>query len=165
MREQLHHKWNNDHWATPPAFVAQLEARYGAFQLDPCATRATAKAPRFYTPRQNGLLRPWDGRVFLNPPYSEVLPWVERAARLTRRGRCPLVIALLPPCVDTGWWHDWVLPYAQILWVRGRIHFLGENGKPAKATRSPNVVAVYEGPHVAPGQTLWTRASILEANP
>lgn len=135
--------WTTDDWTTPPAFVRQLEAEFGTFEIDPCATKKTAKAPRFYTIEDDGLHSPWHGRVFLNPPYSAPLPWVRRAARRTNAGTCPLVVALLPCCFDTRWFHEWVLPYAELHFIRGRIRFLGWKGTPIGSPRQPNFLAVY----------------------
>ena len=73
--------WTTDDWATPPAFVRRLEREFGTFEIDPCAAnRRVAKAVVFYTPEQDGLRKPWNGRVFCNPPYSDVRPWARRAA-------------------------------------------------------------------------------------
>jgi len=49
--------WSPDNWATPWPVVRNLEAKYGKFDLDPCAERHTAKAPRFYTRGDDGLGR------------------------------------------------------------------------------------------------------------
>ena len=45
--------WSRDNWATPWPIVQELEAKYGKFDLDPCAQPHTAKAPRFYTKEED----------------------------------------------------------------------------------------------------------------
>src|SRR5205809_33616 len=51
--------------------AARTLPRLGAIDLDP-ASHAEAnrivRARRFYSEKQNGLRRPWRGRVFINPP-------------------------------------------------------------------------------------------------
>lgn len=39
---------------------------------------------RFYTAKDDGLARPWEGLVWCNPPYSRFRPWVERWAEHPR---------------------------------------------------------------------------------
>jgi hypothetical protein len=38
-------------------------------------------ARRYFTKADDGLTQPWTGRVWMNPPYSEVTPWVDRFVR------------------------------------------------------------------------------------
>ncbi len=69
-----------DHWLTPPALLKAL----GEFYLDPCANIhqpwRTAKV-QYALPEQDGLLLPWSGRVFANPPYgNQTGKWVQRMA-------------------------------------------------------------------------------------
>lgn len=51
------------------------------FDLDVCAPPGGVTwipADRFYTQTDDGLTAPWEGRVWMNPPYSNSAPWVER---------------------------------------------------------------------------------------
>lgn len=130
--------WTGDEWSTPADFVARCAARFGAFDLDVCARAETAKAPHFYSLADNGLTKPWYGHVWCNPPYSNPRPWVERAA--TSETRATL---LLPASIDANWFHDFVEPHASVIYVRGRIRFLGWNGLPAGSPRAGNVLAIY----------------------
>lgn len=61
---------NTFEWATPSDFFARIQERYGPFDLDPAATAANAKAPRFFTKEDNGLAQEWRGAVYCNPPYG-----------------------------------------------------------------------------------------------
>jgi phage N-6-adenine-methyltransferase len=135
--------WSSDQWATPWSLVRALEAELGPFDLDPAAEHQTAKAPRFYTIKDDGLTRPWFGRVWLNPPYSKPRPWLDRAREATSTGEAELVTALLPASVDTRWFHEAVLPYAELRFIRGRVRFLGWEGTPIPSPKAPSLLAIY----------------------
>ena len=68
-----------DTWLTPRYILEYL----GDFDLDPCASHhnPTWVCDRFFTEAQNGLNREWIGRVFMNPPFSDIRPWIERHAK------------------------------------------------------------------------------------
>lgn len=62
-----------------PAFVFE---RMGLeFDLDVAAPPSGCPwipAKRFLTMEDDGLSAPWEGRVWMNPPYSQATPWVRR---------------------------------------------------------------------------------------
>jgi site-specific DNA-methyltransferase (adenine-specific) len=134
--------WTSDQWATPWSLIRELEQRFGPFDLDPAAQEHTAKAPAFYTIEQDGLTQP-SGRVFCNPPYSKPGPWCDRARQATSTGEAESVVMLLPASVDTGWFHDLVLPFADVQFVRGRVRFIGWEGTPIGSPKAPSILAVY----------------------
>lgn len=80
------------------------------FTIDVAASAENAKVPRFYTRAQDGLAQPWAGeRVWCNPPYSVIRPWVEKAWAETE---AELVAMLLPANrTEQTWWQDLVEPY------------------------------------------------------
>lgn len=66
-----------DEWLTPPSIIKAL----GEFDLDPCSpiNRPWDTAKEHYTILDNGLLKPWKGRCFVNPPYGkETKKWLQR---------------------------------------------------------------------------------------
>ncbi len=115
-------------WSTPTEIVSQLEWEFGAFTLDPCATINNAKAPKFFTQDDNGLVQSWSGeRVFMNPPYGRTISdWTSKAYEESKRGS--LVVCLVPSRTDTDWWHRFAMK-GEIRFIRGRIQFgsLGVN--------------------------------------
>lgn len=132
---------NGRHWETPPEVFDLLHTEF-AFTLDPCATAATAKCPKFFTEEQNGLEQSWAGeRVFMNPPYGrEVYAWTKKARQEAERGT--LVVGLLPASSDLAWWHNDVDGRADVRYLRGRVRFL--TGGPYRASGFfPSVVVVW----------------------
>jgi phage N-6-adenine-methyltransferase len=138
--------WDSDQWATPWQIVRDLEREFGFFDLDPCAQPATAKAPKFFTPVDDGLGLSWFGKVFMNPPYSMPGAWCKKAHEEVTSGSAELVVALIPASTDTRWFHEWVKGRAEIRYVRGRVRFLGWEGTPIPAPKAPSIIAVYRRP-------------------
>jgi hypothetical protein len=131
-----------------------------SFTLDACATHENALRDRYYTqhdglcvrvddgrwacidPSVDGLSGPWSGRVYCNPPFSELWIWIAAAW-----GQCaasnPDLIDLLCPATRTEQ-HGWarlVEPYRDgravlvpgwrltTTFIEGRQHFL-KDGQP-----------------------------------
>lgn len=65
-----------DEWLTPPFILRAL----GEFYLDPCApkVRPWEMAKNHY--HERGLQQEWFGRVWCNPPYSQVGKWMKKVA-------------------------------------------------------------------------------------
>ncbi|MGE0289289.1 MAG: DNA N-6-adenine-methyltransferase [Bradyrhizobium sp.] len=76
----------------------------GPFDLDPCAAdpRPWDCAAMNYTESEDGLTKPWFGRVWLNPPFHryQVGQWI---GRLARHGRGT---ALLHARTETAWFRQ-----------------------------------------------------------
>ena len=72
----------SDEWYTPRWI---FDAAGLTFDMDVCAPVApefrTCPARRYLTVLDDGLTAPWDGLVWMNPPYSNIMPWAERFAR------------------------------------------------------------------------------------
>lgn len=135
--------WSSDHWSTPIDIVRELEIEFGKFDLDPCCRPETAKAPKFYTPEEDGLSKPWFGNVFLNPPYSKPAPWLQKAIKEISALNCDVVVALLPVRTDTRWFHEHVKSVAQVRFIRGRIKWIGWQGTPIPNPKDPSMFAIY----------------------
>lgn len=104
-----------DVWLTPLPLIKGL----GDFDLDPCGYPCHPTAKEIYL--DNGLVRPWHGRVWLNPPYSEVGKWLDKMVEHNNG------VALVFARLDTKWAQK-ILPKAQrVFFPAGRIKFMDLN--------------------------------------
>ena len=76
-----------------------------------------------YDTRQNGLKRPWFGRVWLNPPYGQFGPaFVRRAVAEFKLGRIEqVIIELSVNHIANGWFSDAMQLEHAICLMRKRI--------------------------------------------
>lgn len=125
-----------DDWLTPPEILAAL----GPFDLDPCASESdpTRCAPRYYD--EGGLDGPWEGRVWLNPPYGQQTGrWLEA---LADHGRGT---ALIFARTETEMFHRFVWERATaLLFLEGRLYFYRPDGTRANGNAGgPSVLVAY----------------------
>ena len=127
-------------WATPQWFFDELCAEFN-FTLDPASTHENTKCIKHYTVDEDGLSQDWSGEtVFCNPPYGrETKKWVEKAYFESKKG---VTTVLLLPCrPDVSYFHDYILPFAEVRFIRGRLKFGGsKNSAPF-----PSMVAIFRG--------------------
>lgn len=126
-------------WLTPPEIIHSL----GEFDLDPCSpiNRPWDTAKKHYTEIDNGLIQPWDGRVWLNPPYDRrVIEGFLKKMALHGNGT-----SLIFARTDTQPFQKWVFPYAEsILFIEGRLSFHHVTGERAKMNGgAPSVLISY----------------------
>ena len=127
-----------DLWETPQVLFDQLNNEFH-FNLDVCALPENTKCAAYYTPEMNGLVQPWYGCCWCNPPYGrDVCKWVEKAHYSTYKGIT--TVMLLPARTDTKWFHNYIAtPRHEIRFVRGRLKFGGaKNSAPF-----PSMVVVF----------------------
>jgi phage N-6-adenine-methyltransferase len=125
---------------TPRELFDALHAQYH-FTVDAAASAENALLPRFWTKETpacwghpdmwqgGGLAQDWsEQRVWCNPPFSNLAPWVKRA-HLSRA--TPLIVMLVPANrTEQGWWHEYIEPYRDrpgspltVEFLKGRVKF------------------------------------------
>lgn len=126
-------------WFTPDDLFREIEHRYGPFDIDAAASEKNAKCDLFYDEQADGLSQPWEGVVWCNPPYKNIIDWVRKAFNECRCGRCKRAVLLLPAQTSTAWFHDYALKYGDLYWVRGKRKFGGAKG----SAIMPSLVVVF----------------------
>ena len=123
-------------WITPPKYVEAL----GEFDLDPCHSlnQQFKHAKKVYTIEDDGLSKKWEGRVWLNPPYGRGIgKWLKKMKDHNNG------IALIPARTDTMWFHDHVVSASGMLFLLGRIKFIGSEGYAKNSCNFPIIFVAY----------------------
>jgi site-specific DNA-methyltransferase (adenine-specific) len=134
----------SDEWETPQDIFDELNEEF-EFTLDPCATLENAKCDLYIDREHNGLEADWSGHnVFVNPPYSEIAKWVEKAHKECGNWdveRDCLVVMLLPARTDTRWFHEYIYkkPNVEIRFIKGRLKF----GDSKNSAPFPSMVIIF----------------------
>jgi hypothetical protein len=124
-------------WFTPPDLFDKLGLR---FDLDPASPMSGpvpwVPAERFYSPRENGLIAPWQGRVWLNPPYGPaIVPFVQR---LIVHGDGLL---LVPARTETRWFQQALDGADVVTFLRERLWFTRADGYRGRASHASVLMA------------------------
>ena len=119
---------NKDDWETPQWLFDKYDEIYN-FTLDVCANNVNHKCSKYFTLKDNGLTKVWDGRCWMNPPYGRnIKDWVEKAWNAVHIDKtAEIVVALLPARTDTFWFHEYIYNKynTTIDFLKGRIKFVG----------------------------------------
>lgn len=110
-------------WGTPASIFDPLHAEF-SFTVDAAASAENAKLPTFWSRENDALTRAWYGTIWCNPPFARAEEFVRKAEFEARIGRA-IVVMLIPVRSHTAWWHDVVIPRAEIRWILGRFKFVG----------------------------------------
>jgi len=75
-KPHVSHNTGEVEWYTPTKYIEAARAVMGGIDVDPAScekANSTVRASTYYTEADNGLIKGWPGRVWLNPPYSSSL--------------------------------------------------------------------------------------------
>jgi len=150
----------NDLWETPPEVFAWHSKDFN-FVLDAAASKENHKCDLFITEEENSLTKNWHemvnaeggGWVWLNCPYSDPLPWVDKALETQKQGTG--VVMLLNNDTSVRWFARALKGVGEIrcfvandmdkpLYQTGRIAFVDTStGKPIKTNNKPQFSLVF----------------------
>jgi len=129
---------NNDNWETPKELYDKLNAEFH-FNFDPCPLNANF----------NGLTIEWGTSNFVNPPYNRIdkPKFIQKAFEEWQKGKT--CVLLIPAATGTKQFHEIMLPYAEIRFLKGRVSFKGFNSKGIYSTKNKgkhdSMIVIFRG--------------------
>lgn len=119
-----------DDWRTPPDLYKKLDDEFH-FDFVPCPFQSTF----------DGLTTPWGKRCFVNPPYSKVKQFLQKASVEIAIGHTDIAVFLTFSNTDTQWFHHYLYNKAELRFIKGRLKFHDANGQAGSAMR-PSMIAI-----------------------
>lgn len=143
-------------WYTPGNVIELARTVLGDIDLDPasCAdANDTVRAASYYDQEVNGLAQPWEGRVWLNPPYGKTCGrsnqdiWAEKLIAEYEGGNASAAILLVKAALGYAWFERLWYAYPTCF-VRERIYFTPEDGSKDGQAKAATAI-MYLGSNVA----------------
>jgi len=145
-----------DEYQTPDWLFNWAEARWGPYQVDLAATPENTKK-ELYIPRgMNSLAQPWHewGTYgWLNPPYSNLTPWIRKAVLEAMEHNFHTTM-LLPAPAGAEWTQE-LNSATELIFIVGRISFIRPNGVVAKGNTGGSVFAIFNPGRLGPPSVLF----------
>ncbi len=112
------------------------------FVIDLAATKGNRVTERYYSRKENGLAQSWPRAAWcwLNPEFNAIEKWLSKVCEEAYMGS--RIAVLVPAAVGANWWAKYVHRRARVLFLNGRVTFVGhKQGYPKDCA-----VLLYEPP-------------------
>lgn len=151
-------KGSNDSWGTPARILNDARWVMGGIDIDP-ASNALAQeyvqAGVYFDADDDGLAQPWPGKVWLNGPYSDLLPWAHKLAEEIEAGHTVEFLALTNCDPSTRWWASLLESTDLLCLPRQRVSFIDHDlDIPVLGNNKPQ--AIFYG-HARAGSAMGAR--------
>lgn len=128
----------NNEWYTPAEYIEAARRVMGGIDLDPASSdiaNKTVKADVYLTAQDDGLIYSWNGRVWMNPPYSGELigKFSAKLVEHYKAGDISEAIVLVNNATETAWYQGMMREAEAICFIKGRIRFIDMQGTPSGA--------------------------------
>lgn len=118
-------KEERDSWRTPKYLFRYANDIVGGFDYDTACTEHNCLATPVWAGNedQNALTATWSGKLWCNPPYSDIKPWITKSIESG-----VTVVMLIPSPNGESYYEDLILNSLEIS-IIGRIAFINAEGK------------------------------------
>lgn len=125
-------------WYTPKWIFDHLGIDFDLDPASPSDHETFVPAAVKYTKKENGLLCPWHGRVFMNPPYGTDTPkWMDKFIDHNNG------IALVFSRTDARWFQRAAFECDAMLLLAGRVNFVPGHENKHKQSRAGAGTAMF----------------------
>lgn len=146
-------------YGTPDEFLTAVRmlVMIDDFQFDLAASAENMVVPAYYDETADALSMPWNlgpGWNWLNPPYGRAHgglgAWTQKAWEEAQQGAKTAM--LVPAAVGANWFKYWVWTKAKVLFLNGRITFVGETNPYPKDL----MLLLYDEARTDKAPSIWT---------
>lgn len=146
-----------DLWQTPKFLFDYYNSRF-EFNLDMAASEKNFLCKYYLTEQMNSLdpssvstaintiwmMENKSPSVFLNPPYSDLKPWVDAAIKCSNNHKVPVVM-LIPADTSVKWFKLAFDNCTECHFISGRLSFINaETQKPVNGNNKGSVVFIFD---------------------
>ena len=133
-------------WYTPLHIIDRARKCMGDIDLDPASAdmpQQWIKAWHYHT-IDNPATKPWQGRVWLNPPFDDATKWVENLIQRYAKGDVEQAVLLVNSALGYKWYEElWRL--VPVVCLRNRVCFIDANGIQSKTSAKKGQTIAYFG--------------------
>ncbi len=142
----------NNEWYTPAQYIDAAKKVMGDIDLDPASSEianGVVGAKQIFTIEDNGLIREWAGRVWMNPPYAgELIPlFCDKLVNHYETGKITEAIALVNNATETAWFNTLIGQASAVVFPKGRVKFYTPGGSIGAPLQGQAVIYFGENPH------------------
>lgn len=120
---------------TPPVLLDAVERRFGRLGLDLAASHDNAICEGYFTEEDDSLSLDWNKlpkqsqsiNMWLNPPFANIEPWAKKCSEYQTNYKRAKIFFLTPASVGSNWFANHVYNKAYVIFLQGRITFVGHN--------------------------------------
>ena len=145
----VQHNSGNNEWYTPKFILDAARNTLGYFDIDPASNdiaQEMVQAKVFYTVDNSGLDKEWNGKVWMNPPYSGPLikQFCNKLKDEVDAGNTSEFITLTNNATETLWFKTLFELSNAFCFIHKRVKFLDYLGQPANTPLQGQVLC-YRG--------------------
>lgn len=132
-----------DYWQTPQYIFDWMNSIFD-FDVDLAANIGNAKCPKFISKTTNSLIVDWHKvwrTGWLNPPYSDIRPWVRKAAEESSKGFTTVLLLETPNGQEI--YRNIFYKASEIIFINGRLAYIDVNGNPKSGNTRGSCIVIF----------------------
>lgn len=135
------HESIRDLWQTPVEIFKSLDKEF-EFACDVAADHHNALTHDYFTEIDSAFENNWFKTNWCNPPYSNILPWVQKAKIEHEKGKT--IVMLVPADTSVKWFKEAYNSCNEVRFISGRLAFINtETQKPVSGNNKGSVLFIW----------------------